>query len=53
MKEREDMDDFEDMDDMDDESRDIIQKEILKVVRNQLRSNNPPETKKTLHRLMS
>jgi len=56
MKDREDMedmDDFEDMEDMDGESREIIQKEILKVVRNQLRSNNPPETKKTLNRLMS
>ncbi len=32
-------------------SNEIVRKEILKVVDNQLKTNNPPETKLTLERL--
>jgi Holliday junction resolvasome RuvABC DNA-binding subunit len=33
------------------ESNEIVRKEILKVVDNQLKANNPPETRQTLERL--
>ncbi|TAJ12560.1 hypothetical protein DMA11_12175 [Marinilabiliaceae bacterium JC017] len=34
------------------ESNEIIRKQMLEVVNNQLKANDPPETKKTLKRLM-
>jgi hypothetical protein len=33
------------------ESNEIVRKQILTVVANQLKANNPPETRKTLERL--
>ena len=33
------------------ESNEIIRREIFKIITNQLKANNPPETKQTLNRL--
>jgi len=34
------------------EKNDIIREQIFEIIKNQLKANNPPETKKTLNRLI-
>lgn len=34
------------------ETSDIIREQIFEIIKNQLEANNPPETKKTLNRLI-
>jgi len=34
------------------ETNEILRKQIFEIIRNQLKANDPPETKKTLNRLI-
>ena len=38
---------------MADPNRDMLRRQMLEVVENQLRDNDPPETRATLHRLVA